>query len=123
MNPAYMVSLLYCLIVVPKEVWLLGENHMVYDKIDKDWMLALFKVEKDERGHLAKHPVYYLIHHLRNAMAHANFSIEDDRSLRFWDKTKGKLPYFTATISKESLMEFVSKVGSLFANLRTGLTN
>lgn len=123
-NPAYLVSLLYCLIVVPKEVWLLSENHSVYDQIDRDWLVAIFAVEQDDNGELAKHPVYYLIHHLRNAVAHANFSIEDDGRFKFWDQKKKTTPvYFRASMSVECLQEFVSKVGALLANLRTGLTN
>ncbi len=117
-NEAYVVSLLYCLIVVPKEVWLLSENHSVYEKIDKDWLVGLFDVEHfDDR--FAKHPVYHLIHHLRNAVAHANFSLEDER-FAFWDqKGRTSAPYFGASISIHCLQDFLSKVGTMLANLRT----
>ena len=118
-NPAYLVSLLYCLVVVPKEVWLLSENHSVYDKIDKEWLVALFTIELSDDG-FARHPVYYLIHRLRNAVAHANFSIEDDGRFAFWDRKNEKsAPYFRASISVDCMQELVSKVGALLANLRT----
>jgi hypothetical protein len=118
-NPAYMVSLLYCLIVVPKEIWPLSENHSTYGEIDKDWLLGLFKVElSDDR--LARYPVYYLIHHLRNAVAHANFAIEDNGNFTFWDqKHKSSAPYFRASMSVDNLQVFLSKIGAHLANLRT----
>ena len=117
-NPAYLVSLLYCLIVVPKEVWLQNGNHPVYGKIDKNWLLTLFKIERCEDA-LAKHPVHYVIHRLRNAVAHANFSIEDGERFAFWDqKNKSSVPFFRASISMNSLEGFLSKVGALLANLR-----
>jgi hypothetical protein len=117
-NPAYMVSLLYCLIVVPKEIWHLNENHLVYGEIDKDWLVGLFSVELSDDG-FAKHPVYYLIHHLRNAVAHANFAIEDDGRFAFWDRKKETSPpYLRASMSVDSLQEFVSRIGAQLANLR-----
>lgn len=118
-NPAYMVSLLYCLIVVPKEIWSLKESHPVYVEIDKNWLLGLFKIElSDDR--FARHPVYYLINHLRNAIAHANFAIEDNGRFRFWDrKNKSSAPYFRASMSKDNLEIFLSKIGAHLANLRT----
>lgn len=118
-NPAHLASLLYCLIVVPKEVWLLSENHSVYDSIEREWMVAVFAIEQDDNGDMAKHPVYYLIHHLRNAVAHANFSIENDGQFKFWDqKTKTSPVYFRASITEKCLYEFLEKVGALLANLR-----
>lgn len=122
-NSAHMISLLYCLIVVPKEVWLLSENHAIYANIDKNWLLSLFSVEMAE-DRFSSHPVYYLIHHLRNAVAHARFSISDDERFTFWDQLReGTPPYFRASVSFVSLGEFLVKVGRLFADLRLELTN
>ncbi len=122
-NPAYVASLLYCLIVVPKEVWVLGESHAIYDRIDKTWLLGLFDIEKSERR-FGDGPVFSLLRHLRNAVSHANFSVAADGRFTFWDQ-KGKAadPYFRASVSLASLQEFLSKVGALFANLRTSQKN
>lgn len=122
---SHVVSLLYCLIVVPREVWDdLPENHKVYDMIDATWLLTLFEVELSE-GRLTmrrqEHPAYYLIYHLRNAVAHARFSIAEDGRFTFWDQpNKTSAPNFRASLSRDSLQEFLSKVGALLANLRTG---
>jgi len=115
---SHVPSLLYCLIVVPKEIWILSENDAVYANIDKDWLLALFTVELSEES-FAKHPVYYLIHHLRNAVAHVNFSIAEDLRFTFWDqRNKTSAPYFRASASIDSLQQFLSKIGAILANLR-----
>jgi hypothetical protein len=120
---AHLVSLLYCLIVVPKEVWLLSQNHSVYGNIEKEWLLSLFTIQLP--GHrFPTHPVYYLIYHLRNAVAHAHFSIEDDGRFAFWDREDASLePYFRASIYVDGVQDFLSKVGALLANLRVGQTN
>jgi len=117
-NPAYLVSLLYCLIVVPKEVWVLRENHDVYDRIDKNWLMSVVTIDEADAG-FETHPVYYFIHHLRNTVAHANFSIADDGAFAFWDqKNKAAVPHFRASMSLQGVQEFLSKVGALLANLR-----
>jgi len=117
-NSAYLVSLLYCLIVVPKEVWPLSENHDVYGRIDKNWLMSVVTIDQAETR-FDTHPVYYFVHHLRNAVAHANFSITDDGRFAFWDqKNKAVSPYFRASMSIDDLQKFLSKVGPLLANLR-----
>lgn len=42
---AHVVSGLYCLMVVPKEVWCLDNNHSVLHNIDKGWLMKLFVAE------------------------------------------------------------------------------
>lgn len=122
-NSAYTASLLYCLIVVPKEAWLLEKNHTIYASIDKDWLLSLFDIELYD-NRFTTHPVYYLIHHLRNSLAHARFSIGDDDSFTFWDqKTTESAPYFRACASHSSLGKFAAVVGRQFADLRLDRTD
>ncbi|MCI5157418.1 MAG: hypothetical protein D3906_03080 [Candidatus Electrothrix sp. AUS1_2] len=119
-NPAYVLSLLYCLIVVPKEIWPIRKDHPVYSEIAKDCLMRdLFKVELSYEQ-FERHQVYHLIHHLRNAIAHANFSIQDNGRFVFWDqKRKTSAPYFRASLSKDNLEVFISKIGARLANLRS----
>lgn len=118
-NPAYVLSLLYCLIVVPKEIWPIKKNHPVYSEIDKDCLRDLFKVELSYEQ-FERHRVCHLIHHLRNAVAHANFAIQDDGRFVFWDqKNKSSAPYFRASLSEDNLQLFLSKIGARLANLRS----
>jgi hypothetical protein len=65
------------------------------------------------------HCRFGLIHHVRNAVAHARFSIGDDERFTFWDqRNEASAPYFRASCSFESLGEFLLEVGRLFGNLR-----
>jgi len=117
-NPAYISGLLYCMIVVPKEIWYLPENHAVYKLLDESDILDLFDVTlKDAK--FDTHPMYYLIHRLRNAIVHANFSINQAQDFSFWDrKSKSETPNWTASISNANLFLFLSQLGHLWERLR-----
>lgn len=65
------ISLLYSLIVVPKEFWKLSKNHPVYTRIKESWSPESVNIIVD-KSHWEE-PIYRFVHHLRNAMAHANF--------------------------------------------------
>jgi hypothetical protein len=70
------LSMLYLLIVVPKEFWGLSNDHPIYDQIEKAWSLNDVNVITDKSPW--QKPIYKFIHHLRNAMAHANFEFMDE---------------------------------------------
>lgn len=119
-NSAHTVSLLYCLIVVPKEVWLPQPDHSIYAAIAGKRLHDLFTFEVvNDRFH--EHPAYYLIHHLRNAVAHAHFWLNDVQVLCFWDqKTQTSPPHFRASTSLDRLGQFLAEIGKMFDNLRLG---
>lgn len=110
-NPAHLVGLLYCLVVVPKEIWLLPQNHILYRKLKEAGLLELFDFPIRDIT-FDSDPVYYLIHRLRNAVAHANFSIDESQAFEFWDTTaKGKTPHWKASVSSANLLQFVTWLG------------
>ena len=118
MNPAYLLGLLYCLIVVPKEFWLQDKAHPVFAQIDQDWLLGLVSVQR-KTSSFDENPCYRLLRHLRNAVAHVHFTI-DEGEFTFWDHgPRTDRETFRATFSLTGLGEFLSKVGALLANLRT----
>lgn len=120
-NSAYVASLLYCLIVIPKEIWASTENSSIYDNIAKYNPLSFFKIGKESEKDRNK-PIYRLIHRLRNAVSHANFSIDNDMNFMFWDMPPGKAETeWEGIIDANSLMKFLSLVGSALAN--EGLTS
>ncbi len=84
MNPAHILGLLYCLIVVPKEYWLHDKEHPIVAKIDADKLLRLVSVSLKSKA-FETNPVYALLRHLRNAVAHVCFTLEDD-NFTFWDQ-------------------------------------
>jgi hypothetical protein len=118
MNQAYVVSLLYCLLVVPKELWLGREKeHGIYQELDRRQPVKYFDLEITNDG-FTRDPVYSLIHGLRNSIAHARFSIDNSLKFTFWDQRPGQsAPHFRVAASASDLMAFLSEVGSLLANL------
>ena len=112
------LSLLYCLVVVPREIWASSSEHPIYDMISKNWSVPFGAVIKpatvsDEKA------TYHFIRHLRNAVAHARFTFGGQR-FHFWDqRPKEDMPSFRATISIYDLQLLLEVVGSAFANLRS----
>ena len=108
-NHAYVVSLLYCLIVVPKELWGKKKKSIIYSQIEETNTIELFNINstvpKDKSA-------FSLIHHLRNSVSHADFSVDSHMSFIFRDNNTE----WSASIEINDLMIFLSKVGSILAN-------
>lgn len=114
-NPAYIVSLLYCLIVVPKEIWSGGEADPLYEKISND-SVAKFRLVVPNNN-WKKNLRYWLIHYLRNSISHANYSVDESMQFVFWNEPNGlEKPNWQVVIDGNNLMFFLSEVGSLLAN-------
>lgn len=112
-NPAHAAGLLYCLIVVPRELW---QSQSLLDRLRALEPQQFFNIR------IAPHvgdPVDSFIRHLRNAVAHADFSITSDGTFTFRDRRNGdEPPRFEAEISSENLAKFLSSIGAEMANAR-----
>jgi hypothetical protein len=106
------LSLLYLLIVLPKEYWVLKEAAPIYSKIEKSWSINNVKIVIDINDF--KNPVYAFIHHLRNAVAHAHFEFVDNTFV-FWNQ-RNKQTTYKAEVSFSAMESFLEVVGSLMAN-------
>jgi len=106
------LSLLYCLIVVPKEFWSLGPAHAVYGQIADQWSVGEAAIRVDRSRW--RDPTYRFIHHLRNAVAHANLEFRE-RAFEFWDKNGGEEKY-RAVLSETAMQQFLAVVGSLMSS-------
>ena len=109
------LALLYTLIVVPKEFWNLGQNHQIYGQISKYWSLENVNINVDKSPW--QEPVYKFVHHLRNAMAHANFEFKSG-NFEFWDQFRNNPESYRATLSTTAMQQFLEVVGALLANLK-----
>ncbi len=115
-NPAYIASLLYCLIVVPKEIWAQSETSSVYRDIDQLEPCKLFDINKRPENDTSS-PTFSLIRHLRNSIAHANFSVDKAMRFEFRDRPSEKEePDWVVSINAVNMMKFLSKVGGALAN-------
>jgi len=117
-NPAHVISLLYCLVVVPKELWLTEESEVLHMRLAQLHPEKLFALERTDASFSAR-PAAELIRHLRNSVAHADFSVGTDGQFRFFDRPKqGIEPRFVASITLRNMEEFLAIVGSELANAR-----
>lgn len=109
------LSLLYLLIVVPKETWGLDETHPIYAQIESEWSLSDVRIIIDQSSW--QNPVYRFIHHLRNSVAHANFEFAKNLTFEFWDRNSNGVVKYRAAVSGAGLERFLEVVGARLANL------
>ena len=107
------ITLLYSLILFPKEFWSLGKDNDIYRKINDVWSTDSVSIITD-KSHW-EDPIYKFIHHLRNSIAHVNFSFRDNE-FEFWDQNKKNVEKYRAILSTASIQKFLEVVGSMFAN-------
>jgi len=114
-NPAFLAGFLYCLIVVPHETWDLPKDHDIYQQLESKELLSLFEIKIRDKKY-PDSPMYGLIYHLRNAVAHAHFSIDQSQAFTFWDKLPLKeAPLnWQVWISNPNLMTFLNGVAHVF---------
>ena len=114
----YIVSLLYCLLVVPKEIWIKKQKtHIIFSRLDEARIKSLFDIIHSS-DNFASDYNYNVLHKLRNSIAHANFEVDENMNFIFWDEYKGK-ENFRCKVNANDLMQFLSVVGAELANLRT----
>lgn len=115
-NPAYVVSLLYCLIVVPKEVWGNDSEDPLYEQIRNQNFIDKFEVLISNEN-WNNDPHFWLIHYLRNSIAHANYSINNAMEFTFWNRSRTDVVNWKIRVDSIELMRFLSIIGSLLANV------
>ena len=108
------LSLLYTLIVFPKEVWSLDQADPLYDEVSKKVDIDGFVVRSGRQDF--KDPHYNLVHRIRNAVAHANIEFKEPNII-FQDRNG-----WQATASLEVVWRFLTEIGAIMANLRNSRT-
>ena len=111
------LSLLYMLVLFPREYWMMEQSDPIYREIEERWSLNGINVLTDDKKH--GHTIYGFIHRLRNALAHANIAFHGDdiEFADFADKCRGKEVY-RARVSRHEVQTFLKTVGSIMANRR-----
>lgn len=116
-NPAFIAGLLYCLVVVPKEIWLASKDDLVYKQLEEKRLRHLFKVTIGSKEQ-SSNPTFEFIRHLRNSVAHANFLIDHSQAFTFWDSPKGETRVWEASVSNPNLMKFLTELAHVVVFLR-----
>lgn len=129
MNPALIASLLYCLIVVPKEFW---RDRMPSDVVTRlnqqsDEIISLFEFEVwDYRP--AINIIFdltnpnCLLQKLRNAVSHARIELVENGDIIFTDISKGNIN-FRAKLDQSGLNIFLRRLDLSLRICRVGLPN
>lgn len=108
------LSLLYALILFPKEYWGMDQDDPVYREVAEQWSVDRIRVLTQDRKY--GNTVYGFIHRLRNALAHASIAFYDD-GIEISDSWNGQFA-FRARVSNDEATAFLEKVGSIMANRR-----
>lgn len=113
-QPAQIASLLYCLVVVPKEILDYPKDHFLFRRLDRLSLSDTFQITTHPPG-FEEAPSYWLIHALRNSVAHVLY--EFDRfpygTMHFWTS---RPPLWEASIGFQGLSKFFSTFGKELAN-------
>ena len=128
MNPAYVASLLYCLIVVSRHVFVSDKAEEAFwdQQVQASQMSAYFNINKAGPGDTKRSS--QLLRRLRNSIAHVRYDIiTDAHESPNWRNAKfifrDRLPRanfddFEASASSANVMKFLSEIGAKLANLR-----
>jgi hypothetical protein len=103
LNPAHIVSLLYCLIVVPKELLDYPADHFLFKRLDKSNVAKAFRISRFPMG-FDQSPSYWLLRALRNSVAHVLYEFESSE-VHFWTDQS---PIWDARASLDELSIFFS---------------
>jgi len=108
-NQGMVLTLMYGLLVVPKEMW--GT-----EKLDKNFK---FETKKELKITQPNHPISNseIIKYMRNSVSHANFEIYSGlNQYVFWNKNKDGQRNFECIVSHESLGKFLTEIGKFYIN-------
>ena len=104
------LSLLYLLILYPKEIWDLKPNSAELHDLQEVFTLENVKVSWGKRR-FPSHDHYEFIHRIRNAVAHARIDFQEDKI--FLNDCNG----FELQLNATEMSSFLTSVGSFLANI------
>ncbi|MBC8416464.1 MAG: hypothetical protein ISS80_04255 [Candidatus Cloacimonetes bacterium] len=121
LDQSYVASLLYCLLVVPKELMNLSKNDELFQTLDNMVpALPSFFTLRETPPEFTCAPSYWLIRLLRNSISHVLYEIDSENNWIFWTE---RSPLWKASIEREHLMEFLSTVGRKLSNRALSIKN
>lgn len=111
-SPAQFASLLYCLVVVPKEILDYPEDHFLFKRLDQLNLKNAFQITKSPSG-FDRSPSYWLLRALRNSVAHVLYEFDEHLGMHFWTEQN---PRWDARATVDGLSFFFSTFGKELAN-------
>jgi len=123
MNPSWAAYIMYCLLVVPKELYQLPKNDSFYTDLQEKDVFNSFVIKRQKRA-FSDDPRYHFSS-IRNAISHVNYQI-DQNTFKFWDHPprKPNERHWEVSITEADLIAFLCKLADalnrLYAEFRAG---
>lgn len=127
MNLSWGAYMLYCFVVVPKELYQLQADDDFYESLKSKDAMARFSFNKQKYSF--DHDPLYHLRSLRNAVSHVHFTIDASDTFLFWDHPPGKpcKRHWEVSVAHDDLMRFLQLVAreanKLYVQFRQTNTN
>ncbi len=106
-NQGTVLMIMYGLIVIPREIWEKNNTNFQFTTRNKFLLKPPTDINLD---------TFNFIRLLRNALSHANFSIDaDNQKVTFWNNNNGT-KNFEVDIDWANLGEFIAEIGKYYIN-------
>lgn len=106
-NISFGFYLMYCLLVVPKELNKLSPDSSFYKKIHNESVLRNFKIILPDTGDVPAHEMFRF---LRNAVAHVNYSIDENDNIEFWNNRGNGEENWRVSITHGDMVSFLQEI-------------
>ena len=106
--------MMYCLIVVPKEIFDLSKEDEFYQFENKDILQSFEFKKRNEKSSFDQDPKHHL-RKLRNAISHVHYEIDDNDILTLWDTypNSGKINW-EVRIGHSEMLTFLEEMAKKF---------
>lgn len=106
-NQGLAISLLYMLLVVPREMW--GNQQ-------PDRPQFLFETRNLFTIEVGNFDTSKFLRYMRNSISHANFDITTDGQYTFWNQQNNGAVNFKVKILHSDLFKFITEIGKYYIN-------
>lgn len=128
-NISWGAYMMYCLIVVPKELFNLPNEDEFYTRLKNENVMKDFKIKK-EKSSFDNDPSYHF-RSLRNAISHVNYNIDSSDEFTLWDhppkKQEREFWHWEVSIKHNDMGAFFAKVADatlqVYNEIKDGVRN
>jgi len=107
-NQGLSISLLYMLLVLPREMWENQQNNST------SFAFKTRNLFKFEQG--GDFDTWNFLRCMRNSISHANFNMTQEGEYTFWNTQQNGNINFRVTIMHSDLFTFITEIGMYFIN-------
>jgi hypothetical protein len=111
-NSSWEAYKLYCMLVVPKELYKLPEEDEFYKDLSAKNVMRNFAIKK-QRKSFQESPLYHF-NSLRNSISHVNYSLNKEGDFTMWDHPPRKIAeefwHWHVEISKVHMYSFLGEM-------------